>query len=129
MAILWIHLEQLYFLWIDVRQFYCCASCQAEWFFSFLLKQAEAVAFPCICGFLCFPCSISWSVDRRFAGDNWSFSLDRNCWCLAMCICVNQVSVCLQPLYFNLLVKLHYKYLYSWKFHLIWDIRHWFGWN
>ncbi|KAM7255919.1 hypothetical protein ACFE04_011660 [Oxalis oulophora] len=55
-----------------------------------LRVQTEAVAFPCLCHIVRLFSGISWSIGARFTRENWPISLDRNCRCLAVCVCVGQ---------------------------------------
>ncbi|KAF4352908.1 hypothetical protein F8388_003299 [Cannabis sativa] len=50
-------------------------------------NQVEALAVLCICCVLCFSRGFSGSSDTRFTSENWPFSMDRNSWCLAVCVC------------------------------------------
>ncbi|KAK3428334.1 hypothetical protein EUGRSUZ_F04378 [Eucalyptus grandis] len=52
--------------------------------------EVEALAFLCLCCFLCLSGSICGPINSRFTRDHWTFSLDWSCWCLAMCVCVDQ---------------------------------------
>ncbi|KAF9687258.1 hypothetical protein SADUNF_Sadunf02G0074800 [Salix dunnii] len=52
----------------------------------------EALAFLCICCLLRLFSSISGFVDSRFIGQNRAFSVDRNCWCFAVCVCADKVN-------------------------------------
>ncbi|KAI6689367.1 hypothetical protein NL676_026195 [Syzygium grande] len=56
----------------------------------FITNEVEALAFLCLCCFICLSGSICGPVNSRFTRDLWTFSLDRSCWCLAMRVCVDQ---------------------------------------
>lgn len=57
------------------------------------LKQVEALAFLGLCCILCLAGCFSGPLDTRLASEIWSFSLDRYCRCLTVCVCLNQVNL------------------------------------
>lgn len=59
------------------------------------LPQVEALAVHCLCCSLCISSGIGGFANTGFTCDNWSSSVDRSCWCLAISFCVDQVKLLL----------------------------------
>ncbi|XXG60878.1 hypothetical protein AAC387_Pa04g2682 [Persea americana] len=52
--------------------------------------EVETLAFLGICGIFRLSSSICGPIGTRCTYRYWPFGMDGHCWCLAMCLCIDQ---------------------------------------